>query len=185
MNEHMSSEHLEAYIALGANLGDREATLMEAIRTLDGHPRIAVTRCSNMYETEPVGYVEQPNFVNMAVSVTTSLSPEELLDFMLQTEQLLGRERSIRWGPRTVDLDLLWMGGLSLDTPKLTLPHPRMMERAFVLVPLADIVPFADSAATAVLRGRIDQALGQLPEKKGIWLWKICSWRSESAPSEN
>ncbi|ANS77327.1 2-amino-4-hydroxy-6-hydroxymethyldihydropteridine pyrophosphokinase [Paenibacillus yonginensis] len=185
MNDHTSSELSEAFIALGANLGDREATLMEAIRRLDLHPDITVTRCSNLYETEPVGYLDQPDFVNMAISVRTGLTPLELLRFMLETEQQLGRERNIRWGPRTVDLDLLWMDGLTLDTPELTLPHPRMMERAFVLVPMKDIVGSEDSENVKGLRDSLHDALERLPEKKGICLWKTCTWRSASAPSEN
>ena len=114
---------------------------MEALERLDEVPGIEVERVSNLYETEPVGYVDQPMFLNMAAAVSTSLSPHELLAVMQQIEKQLGRVRHIHWGPRTVDLDLLWMEGRRLDTPDLVLPHPRMQERAFVLRPLADIVP--------------------------------------------
>ena len=146
MNSQFPSEFSEAYIALGANLGDRQDTLLEALNRLDAHDQIVVQRCSHMYETEPVGYVDQPLFLNMAAAVRTTLSPQELLQQMLRIEQELGRVRDIRWGPRTVDLDLIWMEGQVLDTPELVLPHPRMQERAFVLVPLKDIVPPNESS---------------------------------------
>ncbi|WP_223070495.1 2-amino-4-hydroxy-6-hydroxymethyldihydropteridine diphosphokinase [Paenibacillus caui] len=182
MSDHIPSEYSEAYIALGANLGNREATLMEAIRRLDEHPRITVMRCSSLYETEPVGYLDQPNFINMAIAVRTDLPPEQLLRFMLETEQALGRERKIRWGPRTVDLDLLWMEGDTRDTAELTLPHPRMMERAFVLVPLSDVVTGGHAGD---FRRTVETALEQLHEKEGVRLWKTCNWHTASAPLEN
>ena len=130
MIAHSTSESSEAYIALGANLGDREQTLLEALTLLNQHPYISVLRCSALYETEPVGYVDQPAFLNMAAAVATSLTPEQLLDELLSVENRLGRVRDIRWGPRTVDLDLLWMQGETRDTEMLQLPHPRMGERA-------------------------------------------------------
>ncbi|MGG4345034.1 2-amino-4-hydroxy-6-hydroxymethyldihydropteridine diphosphokinase [Paenibacillus lautus] len=182
MNSHATSECSEAYIALGANLGDREGNLMEALERLDEVPGIAVERVSNLYETEPVGYVDQPMFLNMATAVSTSLSPHELLAEMQRIEKQLGRVRHIHWGPRTVDLDLLWMEGRRLDTPDLVLPHPRMQERAFVLRPLADIVyEFEPSGLYPVVK----TALENLEGKEGIQLWKTSSWRSVSALSEN
>lgn len=182
MNAHTSSDSSEAYIALGANLGDREATLMAALKLLDQHPEIAVLRCSHLYETDPVGNVDQPMFLNMAAAVTTSLQPHGLLAEMLKVEKQLGRVRHIRWGPRTVDLDLLWMEGDKLDTPDLILPHPRMLERAFVLVPLADIVSEHEPSG---LYTTVKTALEKLDGKEGIQLWRTCSWRSVSALSEN
>ncbi|GAB6992588.1 2-amino-4-hydroxy-6-hydroxymethyldihydropteridine diphosphokinase [Paenibacillus pini] len=183
MNAHPTSESSEAYIALGANLGDREDTLMEAVRKLDAHADITVLRCSNLYETEPVGYVDQPYFLNMVVAVHTSLKPHELLNVMQNIEKELGRVRHIHWGPRTVDLDLLWIEGRSEDTPDLLLPHPRMFERAFVLVPLSDIVPIDESSQ---LYTEMKAALEQLNDgKEGLQLWKTCTWRSVSAPSGN
>lgn len=182
MTNQSSSESSEAYIALGANLGDRESTLMKAVTMLNDHPEITVLRCSNLYETDPVGVVGQPNFVNMAAALRTKLDPETLLKAMLDIELSLGRERMIRWGPRTVDLDLLWMEGRSMDTPLLTLPHPRMMERAFVLVPLRDIVPENGSDG---LFERIHSALDHIDGKDGVRFWKSGTWPSESAPSES
>lgn len=182
MNTQPTSGISEAYIALGANLGDREDTLMGAIALLQLHPDITVLRCSNLYETDPVGYIDQPNFVNMAVALRTTLSPAELLQFMLETEHKLGRERTIRWGPRTVDLDLLWVDGQNIDTPLLVLPHPRMLERAFVLVPLADIVRKEESPD---LYGTIQHALDLIDGKDGVRFWKICNWPNVSGPFEN
>lgn len=140
MNSFHSSDSSEAYIALGANLGDREQTLCDAIQLLNSHPQIEVQRCSGMYDTAPVGYTDQPAFYNMVIRVSTGLQPLELLQTMLDIEHQLGRVRDIRWGPRTVDLDLLWMDDIQMDTERLQLPHPRMHERAFVLVPLHEIV---------------------------------------------
>lgn len=172
MNPSTSSELSEAYIALGANLGDRELALMEALQLLDRHPAIQISSASSIYETEPVGYTDQPNFLNMAARLLTSLEPAELLAVMLETEAVLGRERIIRWGPRTVDLDLLWMEGQVSETPELTLPHPRMMERGFVLVPLSEIIS-TERKEAGVLKKQVDTAMHQLSEKEGIRLWKI------------
>jgi len=182
MNSHATSEHSEAYIALGANLGDREGNLMEALERLDDTSGIQVLRVSSLYETEPVGYVDQPMFLNMAAVVSTSLSPHALLAEMQRIEKELGRVRHIHWGPRTVDLDLLWMEGRRLDTPELVLPHPRMQERSFVLRPLSDIV-FEDEPSG--LYRVVQTALAKLEGKEGIQLWKTSSWRSVSALSEN
>ncbi|ANY73572.1 2-amino-4-hydroxy-6-hydroxymethyldihydropteridine diphosphokinase [Paenibacillus ihbetae] len=182
MNSHATSECSEAYIALGANLGDREGNLMEALERLDDTLGIQVLRVSNLYETEPVGYVDQPMFLNMAAVVSTSLSPHALLAEMQRIEKELGRVRHIHWGPRTVDLDLLWMEGRRLDTPELVLPHPRMQERSFVLRPLSDIV-FEDEPSG--LYRAVQTALAKLEGKEGIQLWKTSSWRSVSALSEN
>lgn len=175
------SDGSEAYIALGANLGDREATLMQAISLLHDHQEITVLRCSRLYETDPVGPVDQPNFVNMALALRTTLAPETLLQVMLQIEHVLGRERTIRWGPRTVDLDLLWIKGKQMNTEHLTLPHPRMMERAFVLVPMNDVVDEKDPE----LKEQIESALNVLDGKDGVRFWKTCSWPSASAHSAN
>ncbi|GIO69591.1 2-amino-4-hydroxy-6-hydroxymethyldihydropteridine diphosphokinase [Paenibacillus sp. FSL M7-1455] len=179
MNAQSTSESSEAYIALGANLGDREETLMDAVQRLDRHPDVAVLECSDLYETEPVGYVDQPLFLNMAVRVRTTLDAYGLLHVMQQIEKDLGRVRHIRWGPRTVDLDLIWMEGRRENTEELILPHPRMEERLFVLVPLKDVVPEGESSG---LRPILFAALERLDGKDGLQLWKTCSWHSASAP---
>jgi 2-amino-4-hydroxy-6-hydroxymethyldihydropteridine diphosphokinase len=127
------------YIGLGSNIEDREYHLTEAIRLLQEHPDIHIRRCSSIYETDPVGYIEQAAFLNMVIKVETGLAPAELFSYMLAVEQQLGRVRDIRFGPRTIDLDLLLFGQQQLTQPELLVPHPRMAERAFVLVPLLEI----------------------------------------------
>ncbi|MVP02212.1 2-amino-4-hydroxy-6-hydroxymethyldihydropteridine diphosphokinase [Paenibacillus lutrae] len=168
-----------AYIALGSNLGDREQYLADALRQLDAHPDIYVAACSHIYETDPVGYVDQDAFLNMAAAVKTSLTPQELLAVMQQTEQLLGRVRDIRWGPRTIDLDLLLYGEQEVRLPDLIVPHPRMQERAFVLVPLADIFSHIPNTSFASL----ERQLAKLDGKEGVKLWKKMHWPSVSGHS--
>lgn len=180
MNNHSTSEESEAYIALGANLGDREGILVEALHQLEDSEGVQVVRCSGVYETEPVGYLDQPQFLNMAALLRTTLTPEALLNVMLEIENRLGRTRDVRFGPRTVDLDLLWVEGRSLDVPELTLPHPRMFERAFVLVPLNDIVPQNEHSG---LRGLITKALEDIDGKEGIRLWTTSVWDGGSGHS--
>jgi 2-amino-4-hydroxy-6-hydroxymethyldihydropteridine diphosphokinase len=132
---------MEAYVALGANLGARDTTLREALARLDSLEGVEVRRTSGVYETDPVGYTDQPAFLNMAAAVSTTLAPVELLRKLLEIELQMGRVREVRWGPRTIDLDLLLYEGVSMESEELILPHPRMGERAFVLVPLFDIWP--------------------------------------------
>ena len=132
-----------AYVGLGANLGDRERTLRRAVELLAAEPGIEVVGVSSFRETEPVGYVDQPAFLNGACAVETDLSPRELLDRLLAVERALGRERGTgpRWGPRTIDLDLLLYGDETVDEPGLTVPHPRLTERSFALEPLLELDP--------------------------------------------
>jgi 2-amino-4-hydroxy-6-hydroxymethyldihydropteridine diphosphokinase len=127
------------FIALGSNLGDRMALLTEARQRLEFVLRD--TRMSPIYETDPVGYADQPRFLNAVLRGTTDVSPHNLLREMQRIEDELGRERPFPNSPRTVDLDLLLYDDLVLDTPALTLPHPRLHERHFVLLPLADLAP--------------------------------------------
>ncbi len=131
-----------AYVGLGANLGDREATLGRAIELLGRRRGVDVVAVSSFRETDPVGYLDQPRFLNAAVAIETSLAPHALLETLLEVERELGRVREgPRYGPRTVDLDLLLMDDLVLDEPGLELPHPRLHERAFALEPLAELDP--------------------------------------------
>ena len=125
-----------AYVGVGANLGDREATIRAAIDALPG-----IVGVSELRETDPVGVVDQPAFLNGAVALETELAPRELLDALLAVERDLGRERRERWGPRTIDLDLLLYGDETIDEPGLTVPHPRLHERRFALEPLLDLDP--------------------------------------------
>lgn len=130
-----------AFIALGSNLGDRAGHLRRALALLGGTPGVRVVAVSSFHETDPVGDADQPRFLNAAAHLATSRSPRDLLEVLLGVERELGRVRrpAERWGPRTIDLDLLLMGDLVVEEPGLTLPHPRMHERAFVLEPLAEI----------------------------------------------
>lgn len=131
-----------AFIGLGSNLGDRRATLERAVELLGELPGIEVAGVSSFRETEPVGYLDQPRFLNGAVALETSLPPHELLVVLLEIERELGRTREgPRFGPRTVDLDLLLLEGVTIDEPGLTVPHPRLHERAFALAPLAELDP--------------------------------------------
>lgn len=127
------------YLALGTNLGDRLANLRAAIHALA--PHVNVLAESRIYETPPWGYADQPAFLNMAVKAETSLGPESLLKRLKQLEVRLGREASFRYGPRRIDLDILFYDDLVLESETLTIPHPRLHERAFVLVPLMDLAP--------------------------------------------
>jgi len=125
-----------AYVGVGANLGDREATIRAALAALPG-----VVAVSALRETDPVGIVEQPLFLNGAAALETELAARELLETLLAVERELGRERGERWGPRTIDLDLLLYGDETIDEPGLTVPHPRLHERRFALEPLLDLDP--------------------------------------------
>ena len=131
-----------AYIGLGANLGPREATLLRAVERLAAESGIRVLELSSLRDTEPVGVTDQPEFLNGAVAVETTLSPRALLDALLRIERELGRVRGgERFGPRTIDLDLLLYGEEVVDEPGLTVPHPRLHERRFALEPLAELDP--------------------------------------------
>jgi 2-amino-4-hydroxy-6-hydroxymethyldihydropteridine diphosphokinase len=132
---------VEAYIALGTNLGDRRANLAAAIdrlRTLQG---ASFRGLSEVYETEPIGPPGQGAYLNAVAVIDTTLSPRELLEVLIEIERQMGRVRSQRWGPRTIDLDLLLYGDALIDEPGLTVPHPRLSERWFVLKPLHDLAP--------------------------------------------
>jgi len=128
-----------AYLGLGSNLGDRLANLERAVRLLARHPGIRLVRSSRVYETEPVGGPAQPDYLNAVLEAETELSPQELLRACLGVEETMGRVRTGRWGPRVIDVDLLTYDDLEIDEPDLTVPHPRMHERGFVLIPLAEL----------------------------------------------
>jgi 2-amino-4-hydroxy-6-hydroxymethyldihydropteridine diphosphokinase len=125
-----------AFVGLGANLGDREGTIRAAVSQLPG-----VVAVSPLRETDPVGLTDQPRFLNGVAALETELPPRGLLDVLLAVERRLGRERGERWGPRTIDLDLLLYGDEVIDEDGLTVPHPHLHERRFVLEPLADLAP--------------------------------------------
>lgn len=129
------------YIGIGSNIEPRQTHLAEAINHLGENKDITIEQQSSVYQTKPVGYTEQADFLNMVIHITTSLSALALLDICQSVEQELGRRRGIRFGPRTIDLDILWYGDEQIDMDRLIVPHPRMHERAFVLIPLSEIAP--------------------------------------------
>lgn len=130
----------QALIGAGANLGERRATLEAALDQLRARPGVASVTRSAFYETEPVGLKEQPAFLNLAAGIETTLTPEALMTALLEIEQHFGRVRTVRWGPRTLDLDLLAFEGETRAGDFLTLPHPRMLGRDFVTVPLRELL---------------------------------------------
>lgn len=161
-----------AFIGLGSNIGHTEDTIREALRLIDSHPDINVTVASSLYLTEPVGYEDQPWFCNCVAEVETKLAPDRLLDVLQEIENKLGRVRTIRWGPRTVDLDILLYDNLTVDSARLSIPHPRMKERAFVMVPLAEIAAakeFPDGTTIASVRAELDSEKKYSCISKKIW----------------
>ncbi|MFS8254249.1 2-amino-4-hydroxy-6-hydroxymethyldihydropteridine diphosphokinase [Staphylococcus hominis] len=130
---------VQAYLGLGSNIGDRKQQLLKAIDLIGNIKSIKVTKQSSIYETAPIGYTDQPNFLNLCLEIETELSPQQLLKHCLDIEQQLHRVREIRWGPRTLDIDILLYSDNIIETDNLSIPHPRMQERAFVLIPLNDI----------------------------------------------
>ena len=147
-----------AYVALGSNLGDPQQHLLDAMQALAATPGLRLLQRSALYRTPPWGVLEQPPFVNAAVQLDSTLPAHALLDALLAIEQRAGRVRGERNGPRTLDLDLLHVDGVQLDDARLSLPHPRMAQRAFVLLPLHDIAP----ALQLPGYGRVDQLLAAL-----------------------
>jgi len=131
----------QAFLGLGSNVGNPVQNLREALKLLDKDENISVNRVSSCYKTEPVGYEEQPWFFNAVCKIVTEYNPEQLLNRILGVEDELGRVRTIRWGPRIVDLDLLLFEDMVISSERLIVPHPRMLERDFVLIPLQEIAP--------------------------------------------
>ncbi|MDQ0202151.1 2-amino-4-hydroxy-6-hydroxymethyldihydropteridine diphosphokinase [Neobacillus ginsengisoli] len=158
-----------AFIALGSNMGIRYDYLVNAIRRLIDYPGIQLVNYSSVYETDPVGYEEQDLFLNMVIEINTEYSAQELLDICLKTELELGRKREIKWGPRTIDLDILLYNQENIETEKLTVPHPRMLERAFVMIPLLEI---RNDVLIPEMEKPFESYLNELPNKEGVRIWK-------------
>lgn len=148
----------ESYLSLGSNMGDRLQMLKQAVRLLSEHPQIEVAAISSLYETEPVGFTEQEPFLNMVVHIRTELPALELLNVCQEIEQELQRKRIVRWGPRTIDLDILLYNQDNMESERLIVPHPRMHERAFVLIPLLEVNPSLKKTTP--------------PGAQGVQLWK-------------
>jgi len=159
------------YLGLGSNLGDREALLRAALKRLAVVPGLRLVRSSSLYETAPWGGVEQGPFLNLVTETETHLEPTDLLRETQAIEAALGRVRGERWGPRVVDIDLLLCGDVQLSTPELTVPHPLLEARQFVLVPLAELAPDLPLPS-----GRTARALAE-PGSPEIALWGPPPWK--------
>jgi len=157
----------KVYLSLGSNVGNRENYLINAIDNISKIDNVSLDNISSIYETDPVGYTAQDRFLNMAASINTSLDAEALLAELQRIERLMKRKREIRWGPRTIDIDMLLYDDLTFETPKLTIPHPRMFERAFVLVPLKEIC--SERELFGII---IDDAIKKCSDRDGIRLYK-------------
>ena len=157
---------VKVYLGLGANLDDRQGNLLRAVELLSQWGQIE--ELSSLYETEPVGYLDQPPFLNAACQLMTTLTAEELLAVAKNIEATLGRIQSFRNAPRPIDIDILFYGEQVINSPQLTIPHPRLEERAFVLVPLAEIAPDLVHPVNGLTVQEMVQRLGSL---KGVTKW--------------
>ncbi|MEH7248579.1 2-amino-4-hydroxy-6-hydroxymethyldihydropteridine diphosphokinase [Neobacillus niacini] len=158
-----------AFISLGSNIENRYDYLLKAIDKLANHSNIELVNCSSVYETDPVGYEDQDLFLNMVIEIITSFNAQELLDYCLKVELDLGRKREIFWGPRTIDLDILLYNQENIETETLIVPHPRMLEREFVMIPLSEIKP--DLIPPNIERP-LAAWINELPNKEGVRIWK-------------
>lgn len=158
-----------AFIALGSNIENRYDYLSKAIEHLGNHPKIQLVNSSSVYETDPVGYEDQDLFLNMVIEIQTELGALELLDFCLKVELELGRKREIVWGPRTIDLDILLYNQVNIKSEKLIIPHPRMLERNFVMIPLMEIKP---DVIIPNIEKPLEAWIKELANKEGVRIWK-------------
>ena len=163
-------------IGLGSNMGDREKNLESGLRFLEEDDSISIDQISAIYETEPFGVTDQADFLNMVAEISTMLSPYQLLAKCLAVETLLGRVRTRQWGPRVIDLDLLVYDDIQLNEAALQLPHPGIFQRAFVLIPILDIVP-QDMRIAGKPVNKLDEKLALLANQK-LHLWKRVRWDS-------
>ena len=172
--EDLTGEGVTAYLGLGSNLGDREASLAEAMARLADTPNLTILRSSSIYETAPWGYTEQPDFLNCVLEIETHLSPVSLLVRAKQIEREVGRQPGRRYGPRLIDVDILLYGDLivRLDDPDLRIPHTSMERRAFVLVPLAEL---DECLVHPTLRVTIADLVGAVEGREGVKMWKPSS----------
>lgn len=156
------------YLSLGSNIGDRAENIERAIEMLGPHG-VRVTRQSSLYETEPLELRDQPWFLNSVVEAETELMPRQLMNTLLEIERDMGRTRRVPKGPRVIDMDILFFGASEFRTPELEIPHPRMAERRFVLVPFAEIAP---EARHPTLQKSVAQLLAETPDHSEVRLWQ-------------
>ena len=156
----MSNSGVEVYLSLGGNIGDPSITIEETLASLSRRSGIKVVTRSPFYRTPPWGKTDQSDFINACATIRTTLSPTKLLKTCLELEKRMGRQRGERWGPRIIDIDILTYGNETVDEPDLTIPHPMIAERAFVLVPLKDIAPDFTLGGTHIdeLLANVDQS---------------------------
>jgi 2-amino-4-hydroxy-6-hydroxymethyldihydropteridine diphosphokinase len=163
---------MKAFIGLGSNLGERETMIRMALDDLARLPETKLVSASSLYDTEPVGEVDQPNFLNAVAQLDTELTARQLLWNLQLIEKRLGRVRTQRWGPRTIDLDLLLYGSLIVDEPDLKVPHPELTKRSFVLVPLVELDPLIVHPITGdTLLHHLSQLTTRPPVRRGNRLW--------------
>ncbi|RJX25037.1 MAG: 2-amino-4-hydroxy-6-hydroxymethyldihydropteridine diphosphokinase [Dethiobacter sp.] len=162
---YFQGEKVVSYIGLGSNLGNRKDNICKALKNIENIKHTKISKTSSFYENEPVGYTRQGKFVNCVAEVLTLFSPQKLLEELQKIENLLKRKRVFRWGPRTIDLDILFYGDSIIKEEKLVIPHERLTERAFVLVPLAEIAPDFINPETGK---KISQHLIELGEIRGM-----------------
>ena len=158
----------EVFFSIGSNLGRREQNLGQVMDCLNTDLKVLIKAVSSVYETSPVGKIDQPDFLNAVISGLTRLTPIELLDYIKDIEKIMGRKETERWGPRIIDIDILLYEDVMMQTEKLTIPHAEMKNRAFVLIPLAEIAPelvFPDGTS-------VEENLKNLPEKDRVLLRK-------------
>lgn len=169
-----------AYIALGSNQGNRAGYLHDAVEQIHQHEKITLEKESSIYETDPVGYTDQDKFLNMVIKVNTQLPPFDLLMVLQGFEHFFGRKREVRWGPRTLDLDILLYNQENIETEELIIPHPRMWERAFVFIPLMEIAENKDLPIEIDRKELLAQQ-----DREGVHVWKPKSGEDVSGLTES
>ena len=163
---------MKVFVGLGSNLGEREPMIRLALEALSRLPGTRLVKASSLYDTEPVGEVDQPNFLNAVAQLDTELTARQLLWNLLLIERRLGRQRTQRWGPRTIDLDLLLYGSLVVEEEDLQVPHPELVRRSFVLVPLVELDPLLVHPGTGeTLLSHLSRLNTRPPVKRGSRLW--------------
>lgn len=163
---------MRAFVGLGSNLGERESLIRQALEALSGLPETTLLRASSLYDTEPVGETDQPDFLNAVALLDTQLTARQLLWNLLLIEKRLGRVRTQKWGPRTIDLDLLLYGDQIIEDADLRVPHPELTRRAFVLVPLTELDPsLVHPESGESLVAHLSRLKTRPPVKRGTRLW--------------